>query len=86
MWFLFLSALGCAASEGVPVTLQWYSVEVECVDDVATWSAPEGVVESLQLRRHERSAWTYYGGTLTDDGTLSVGCSDDVFILYAIAL
>ncbi len=45
MRFLLPFALGCAESEGVPVTLQWYSAEVECVEEVATWSAPEGVVQ-----------------------------------------
>jgi len=85
MLFAIVAALGCAEPGAVPVSLQWYSTEVECSNAAAVWEAPEDVV-ALQVRRREKNGWTYYvGGTVEDGGTLSVGCTDDVAILYAIA-
>jgi hypothetical protein len=84
MLFSVMAVLGCAEPTGDPVTLRWYSVDAECVDGTASWSTSEDVV-ALSVRRSEREALVYYGGgTLAEDGTLSVTCTDDVHILYAL--
>lgn len=80
---LVMVMLGCAESSGDPVSLQWYSVDVECVESGAVWVAPPEVV-ALSLRHHQGEALLYGGGTLAEDGTLSVTCTDDVHILYAL--
>ena len=75
---------GCAELEDVPITLAWYATEVPCVSAVAEWVAPEGLV-AFSYRAKERDLWAYRsGGTVSADGVLSVGCVDDISLVYAL--
>lgn len=80
---LFLFA--CASEEPQPITLEWYTETVPCVDEVATWVLPEPAPVSV--------SWTYeangiraFGSTLsTDDGAIDMPCINDVTFTYALA-
>jgi hypothetical protein len=81
---LLLLLLGCASPDDLEVHPTWYVHEAECVDSVATWAAPEGVA-LLTIRRTSPAGVSFYGSEGIDaDGMLSVACTDDVTILYAV--
>jgi hypothetical protein len=82
---LLLLVSGCAeVSESVEVAPRWYVYEAECADAAAVWEAPPGLV-ALTIRRPDSGGADFYiGGSVSADGLLSVTCTDDVSILYAV--
>lgn len=81
---MFLLLLGCAETEGEPVTLQWYTAEGRCVGDRVVWDAPDEALTVLVRSEEGTSVLFGAGVTVTEDGVLTVGCQHDILILYAV--
>jgi hypothetical protein len=86
---LAIPLAGCAPDDAAPVSLTWYTVDLECDTDMAStyWTLPEPAPLIAQAREETADYTGYVAvGTSGTDGRIRIGCNTDITVTYAMVI